>query len=114
MTEVLKRSPTTENGGAAGELGHHITTEVTETTMPSHRKGDGYKNRRCRGRWSGSMHVKCVERLGAVTPNEKGPGGKILHRKTKRVKLHGTRVVSSELMDGKKILNNVGSNKNVG
>jgi hypothetical protein len=56
----------------------------------------------------------CVERPGAVTPNEKGPGGKILHRKTKRVKLHGTRVVSSELTDGKKILNSVGSNKNVG
>jgi hypothetical protein len=51
---------------------------------------------------------------GDVTPSEKGHGGKIPHRKTKRVKLHGTRVVSSELTDGKKILNNVGSNKNVG
>jgi hypothetical protein len=114
MTEVLKKSPTTENGGAAGELGHHITTGVTETTMPSHRRGGGCKNRRGRGRCSGSRRAKCVERLRAVTPSEKGPGGKILHRKNKRVKLHGTRVVSSELTDGKKILNNVGSNKNVG
>jgi hypothetical protein len=51
---------------------------------------------------------------GAVTPSEKGPGGKILHRKTKWVKFHGTRVVSSELTDGNKILNDVGGNKNVG
>jgi hypothetical protein len=114
MTEVLKRSPTTGNGGAARELGHHITTGVTETTMPSHRRGGSCKNRRCRGRWSGSRQAKRVERPRAVTPSEKGPGGKILHRKTKRVKLHGTRVVSSKLTDVKKILNNVGSNKNVG
>jgi hypothetical protein len=114
MTEVLKRSPTTGNGSAAGELGHHIMTGVTETTMPSHRRGGDCKNRRCRCRWSGSRQAKCVERPGAVTPSEKGPGGKILHRKTKWVKLHGTRVVSSELTDGNKILNNVGSNKNVG
>jgi hypothetical protein len=114
MTDVLKRSPTTGNGGAAGELGHHITTGVTETTMPSHRRGGGCKNRRGRGRCSGSRQAKGVERPGAVTPSEKGPGGKILHRKTKWVKLHGTRVVSSELTDEKKILNNVGSNKNVG
>jgi hypothetical protein len=111
---VLKRSPTTGNGGAAEELEHHITTGVTETTMPSHRRGGGCKNRWSRGRCSGSRQAKCVERLGAVTPSEKGPGGKILHRETKRVKLHGTRVVSSELTDVKKILNNVGSNKNVG
>jgi hypothetical protein len=114
MTEVLKRSPTTGNGGAAGELGHHITTGVTETTMPSHRRGGGCKNTRGRGRCSGSRQAKGVERPGAVAPSEKGLGGKILHRKTKRVKLHGIRVVSSKLTDRKKILNNVGSNNNVG
>jgi hypothetical protein len=37
---VLKRSPTTRNGGTTGELGHHITPGVAETTMPSHRGGD--------------------------------------------------------------------------
>jgi hypothetical protein len=87
---------------------------VTETTIISHRRGGHCKNMWGRGRCSGSRQAKCVERSGAVTPSEKGPGGKILHRKTKRVKLHGTRVVSSKLTDGKKILNDVGGNKNVG
>jgi hypothetical protein len=82
--------------------------------MPSHRRGDCCKNTWGRGRCSGSRQAKCVERSGAVTPSEKGPGGKILHRKTKQVKFHGTRVVSSELTDEEKILNDVGSNKNVG
>jgi hypothetical protein len=111
MTEVLKRSPTTSTRGAAGELGHHIATGVTEATMPNHRRGDRCKNRWGRGRCSGSRHAKCVERPAAVTLSEKGSGGKIPHRKTKRVKLHGTRVVSSELTDGKKILNDVGATR---
>jgi hypothetical protein len=114
MTEVLKRSPTTRNRGTTGELGHHITPEVAEKTMPSHRRGGRCKNMRGRGRCSGSRQVKCVEGPEAVTPSEKGHGGKILHRQTKRVKLHRTRVVSSELTDGKKILNDVGGNKDIG
>jgi hypothetical protein len=73
-------------------------------TMPSHRRGGCCKNMRGRGRCSGSRQAKRVEGPGAVTPSEKGPGGKILHRQTKRVKLHRTRVVSSELTDRKKIL----------
>jgi hypothetical protein len=63
---------------------------------------------RGRGRCSGSRQAKRVEGPGAVTPSEKAPGGNILHRKTKRVKLHGTRVVSSELTDENKFLNDVG------
>jgi hypothetical protein len=62
----------------------------------------------------GSRQTKRVERPGAVTPSEKGPGGKIIHRQTKRVKLHRTRVVSNELSNGKKILNDVGCDKDVG
>jgi hypothetical protein len=69
MTEVLKRSPTTGNRGVAGEFGHHITTGVTETTMPSHRRGGDSKNTRGRGRCSGSRQAKCVEWPGAVTPS---------------------------------------------
>jgi hypothetical protein len=111
---VLKRSPTTKNIGTTGELGHHITPGVAETMMPSHKRGGRCKNMWGRGRCSGSRQVKHVEGLGAVTPSEKGPGGKILHIKTKHVKLHGTRVVSSELTDGKKILKDVGGNKDVG
>jgi hypothetical protein len=82
--------------------------------MPSRRRGGRYKNMWGRGRSSGSRQAKRVEGPGAVTPSEKGPGGTILHRKTKRVKLHGTRVVSSELTYEKNILNDVGANKDVG
>jgi hypothetical protein len=61
-----------------------------------------------------SRQAKRVEGPGAVTPSEKGPGGKFLHRQTKRVKLHRTRIVSSELSNKKKILNDVGGDKDVG
>jgi hypothetical protein len=114
MTEVFKRSPTTRNRGTTGELGHHITPGVAETTVPSHRGGGRCKDRWGRGRCRGSRQAKRVEGLGAVTPSEKGPGGKILHRQTKRVNLHRTRVVRSELSNGKKILNDVGGNKDNG
>jgi hypothetical protein len=114
MTEVLKRSPTTRNISTTGELGHHITPGVAEMTMPSRRSGGRCKNMWGRGRSSRSRQAKRVEGPRVVTPSEKGPGGKILHRKTKRVKLHGTRIVSSELTYGKKILNDVGGNKDVG
>jgi hypothetical protein len=82
--------------------------------MPSRRRGGCCKNMWGGGRSSGSRQAKRVEGPGAVTPSEKGPSGKILHRKTKRVKLHGTRVVSSELTYRKKILNDVGGNTDVG
>jgi hypothetical protein len=82
--------------------------------MSSHRGGGRCKNRWGRGRCRGSRQAKCVEGPEAVTPSEKDPGGNILHRQTKRVKFHRTRVVSSELTDGKKILNDVGGDKDVG
>jgi hypothetical protein len=82
--------------------------------MPSHRGGGRCKNRRGRGRCRESRQAKRVEGPWAVTSSEKGPGGKILHRQTKRIKLHRTRVVSSELTNRKKILNDVGGDKDVG
>jgi hypothetical protein len=44
---------------------------------------------------------------------ERGPGGQILHRKTRGVKLNGTGVVSGETMDRKKIVSDVGSYENI-
>jgi hypothetical protein len=87
---------------------------VTETTMPSHRGGGRCKDRRCRSRCRGSRQAERVEGPGAVTPSEKGPGGKILHRETKQIKFHRARIVSSELTNGKKILNDIGGDKDVG
>jgi hypothetical protein len=56
--------------------------------------------------------VKSVQWPRAVTPRE-DPGRKVLHRQAKGVKLHRTRVVSDKLMNRKKTLNNVRSNKDV-
>jgi hypothetical protein len=44
---------------------------------------------------------------------QKGPGSQIFHKQTKGVKLHGTRIVGGEPTNRKKILDDVGSNKNV-
>ena len=42
------------------------------------------------------------------------PGSRILHSKTRGVKFDGTRIVSSKLANGKKIMNHLRSNKNIG
>ena len=42
------------------------------------------------------------------------PGNRILHSKTRKVKFDGTGIVSGELANGKKIMNHVRGNKNVG
>jgi hypothetical protein len=49
----------------------------------------------------------------AVTSGEWGPGGQILHRKTRRVKLNGTKNVGGEPTDRKKIMSDVRGNENV-
>jgi hypothetical protein len=72
---------------------------MAETTMPSGGGGGG-----------GLERVECSR---AVTAGERGPGGQILHRKTTGVKLNGTRVVSGESTDRKKIVSDVGSYENI-
>ena len=43
----------------------------------------------------------------AVTSGEMGPGGQILHRKTRGVKLNGIRVIDGEPTNRKKIMSDV-------
>jgi hypothetical protein len=80
---------------------------MAETTMPSGGGGGGDQDRRCGG------GLERVERPRAVTAGEKGPGGQILHRKTRGVKLNGTGVVSGESTNRKKIVSDVGSYENI-
>jgi hypothetical protein len=42
-----------------------------------------------------------------------GPGGQILHRETKRVKLNGTRIVDGEPTNRKKVVSNVRNYENI-
>jgi hypothetical protein len=59
--------------------------------------GGGGGDQDGRRRHAGGGGLERVERSRAVTSGERGPGGQILHRKTRGVKLNGTRVVSGEL-----------------
>jgi hypothetical protein len=54
-----------------------------------------------------------VEWTGAIASKHHGPGEKILHRETIRVKLNGTMVIDSELPNRNQIFNNVRNNKNI-
>jgi hypothetical protein len=45
-----------------------------------------------------------------IASEDHGPGRKSLHGKTKRIKLNGTEIVSSELSNGYKVFDYVGSN----
>jgi hypothetical protein len=49
----------------------------------------------------------------AVTSGEWSPGGQILHKKTRGVKLNGTRVVDGEPMNIKKIMSDMRGYENV-
>jgi hypothetical protein len=84
---------------------------MAETTMPRGGGGGGDQDGRWRG--AGGRRLKRVERPRAVTAGERGPGGQILHRKTRGVKLDGTRVVGGEPTNREKIMSNVRSYENV-
>ena len=71
-----------------GNLGHDVGSWMTETTMPSGGGDGGDQNKRWRHAGGGGLER--VEWPRAVTAGEKGPGGQILHRKTRGVKLKGT------------------------
>ena len=84
---------------------------MAETTMPGGGGGGGDQDRGWRHAGGGGLER--VERPRAVTAGEKGPGGQILHRKTRGVKLNGTGVVSGESTNRKKIVGDVGSYENI-
>ena len=54
-----------------------------------------------------------IQRLGAIAPDDHVPRLKILHRATKRVKLHRTMFIGSELANGNQILNKLRGNQNI-
>jgi hypothetical protein len=67
------------------------------------------------GRWgrTGGRRAERVEGLDAVISGEWDPGGQILHRKTRSVKLNGTGIVGSEPTNRKEIVSDVRGDKNV-
>jgi hypothetical protein len=79
--------------------------------MPSDGGGGGDQGRRWRR--AGGGRPERVEGLSAVTARERVPGGQILHRKTRGVKLNGTRIVGGEPTNRKEIIGDVWGYENV-
>ena len=62
---------------------------------------------------SGNRKTEGVKGPRAVTSEKRTAGSQILHSKPRWVKIDRTGIVSGELANGKKIVNNVGSNKHI-
>ena len=105
----------TRNGRTTRQLGQSIRAGVAEAAMPS--DGGSCSRQSMRKRWRsrgrGSGKTKGVERPDAIASGEKLSRGKILHKQARRIKLNGTRIVNSELTNRKKIMNDVGSDKDI-
>ena len=117
MTEVLSRRPSTWNIGTTTELSQNVAAGVSKPAVPGggrRRHGkSSRRRRRSRRRSSGSRKPKSVKGPRAITSEERTPGNRILHSKTRRVKFDRTEVVSSKLANGKKDMNHLRSNKDI-
>ena len=96
MTEVLSRSPSTCNIGTTTKLSQNVAAGVTKPAVlgGGRRRHGKSKRRRSRRRGSGSRKPKSVKGPRAVTSEERTPGSRILHNKTRGVKFDRTGVVS--------------------
>jgi hypothetical protein len=68
------------------------------------------------GEWAaggGGGRTNRVQIAGAVTSVEEHPSTTILDRKTKGVKFHSHRIITTERLNGNKIFNQVRRNKNI-
>src|SRR6185312_2105972 len=108
MTEVLSRSPSTWNIGTTAELSQNVAAGVTKPAVPGggRRRHGKSSRRRSRRRGSGSRKPKSVKGPRAVTSEERMPGRRILHSKTRGVKF------DRKLANRKKFVNHLRSNKN--
>ena len=83
--------------------------------MPKRRRCSSSSERKTGRRRRRAEHrkAKCVERAGAIAPDDHAPGSKILHRQAKRVKFHRATIINSELANGKEIFDNIRSDKDI-
>ena len=99
----------TRDGGPADELGERFRSWVAKAPMPdiSWSGGEGTTGGRRRRK------LQRVERPRTIELGDHVLGFEILQGKAKRVKLNGAVVVSHKLANGKEILNDVRSNKDI-
>jgi hypothetical protein len=93
---------------------------MTKTTVSRSRSnnskgvGNSSKGSHSAGRWSerpGKTH--CVQRAGAIRPDDHVLGCKILHRQIKWVKFYRALVISGKTMNRDETLNHVRSKQNI-
>jgi hypothetical protein len=84
-----------------------VVTRVTEAMMPNIVRGGG-----C-GEIMGRRVLKRIKLPRTIASKKLTPRKKVLHRKTKRVKIDRAIIISSELADRDKILNNARCNENI-
>ena len=85
MTKVLSRSPSTRNISNTTKPSQNVAAGVTKPAVPGgERRCRGKGSRRRSRRWcSGSRKTKGVKGPRAVTSEERTPGSRILHSKTR-------------------------------
>jgi hypothetical protein len=84
-----------------------IVTGVTEATMPNIVKGGG-----C-GEITGRRVLERIKLPRTIASKKFTPRKKVPNRKTKRIKIDGAMIISSELTNEDKIFNNARCNKNI-
>jgi hypothetical protein len=82
-------------------------TGVTEVTMPNIVRGGG-----C-GESTGRRVLERIKLPRTIASKKFTPRKKVPHRKTKRIKIDGAIIVSTELTNRDKIFNNARCNKNI-
>jgi hypothetical protein len=116
MTEVLCRCPGTRDGSMTTELSENVAARMTKTAVPGsgrRRRGKSGKRRRGRRGSSGRRKTKSVKGPRAITAEKRSLGSQILDSETGGVELDRARVGSSELTNGKKVVDHLRSNKNI-
>jgi hypothetical protein len=110
MTDGITSNFITTDSRSTSKSGQSLMSRMAKTTMPSSGGDSGNKGAgHCGTYWSSEG----VEGPGAIVPGDQAPGTKIRHRKAKRVKFYRTIVIRSKLTNENKVLNNIGSNKDV-
>jgi hypothetical protein len=84
-----------------------IVIGVTKATMPNIMRDGG-----C-GESTGCRMLEIIKLTRTIASKKFTPRKKVPHRKTKRIKIDGAIIISSELMNGDKIFNNARYNKNI-
>jgi hypothetical protein len=84
-----------------------VVTRITEAMMPNIVRGGG------RGESMGHQVLERIKLTRTIASKKLTPGKKVPHKKTKRVKIYGAIIISSELTDGDKIFNNAMCNENI-